>query len=387
MNLTTQSLKQDMINWRQDIHKNPELGFNEVRTSKLVAQLLKSFGLKVYETFGKTAVVAHLEKNKNKKLIAIRADMDALPIKEETSLQYQSQNTGVMHACGHDGHTATLLGAAKFLSEDKHFDGNILFVFQPDEENGGGAKSMIKEGLFKKFNVSEVYALHNMPGMPIGYFATKENTITASESAFEIEVRAKGGHAALPNMGGDALLVASQIVMSLQTIVSRKIDPRKNAVFSITEFLTNGQKNILASKVILRGDARCLDRNSETLIKDELDTICHGITKAHNASCSIQFKTNFPMTINSQRPTQNLIKCLKETFGNKNVDSNCAPMLFSEDFAFMAAQVPACFVLIGNGTTGHNSESLHSPNYDFNDDILTFGSSLWVNLSKMLFRT
>ncbi len=383
MNLPTESLKQEMVKWRRQIHKFPELGFNEIRTSDLITKLLTSFGLRVFKSFGKTAVVAHLEKNRNKKLIAIRADMDALPIKEETSLYYQSQNTGVMHACGHDGHTATLLGAAKYLSEDTSFNGNVLFIFQPDEENGGGAKSMIENGLFAQFNIAEVYALHNMPGMPVGSFATRENTITASEHSFEIEVISKGGHSALPNMGGDALLVASQIVTSLQTIVSRKIDPRKNAVFSITEFNTNGKKNILASKAILKGDTRCLDEETKLTVKNQLRKICHGTTEANNARCSIKFKTNFPITVNSPVPTQRIIKCLKETFGDKHINSNCEPMLFSEDFSFMATKAKGCFFLIGNGISGANAEPLHSPSFDFNDDILTLGSSVWVNLAKM----
>ena len=384
MHLLTENLKEKMIEWRHNFHKFPELGFKEIRTATLITELLTDFGLKVYNNFGKTGVVGHLEKNKNKRLIAIRADMDALPIKEETALSYQSQNTGVMHACGHDGHMATLLGAAKFLSEDSSFDGNILFIFQPDEENGGGAKSMISQGLFEKFNISEVYALHNLPGMPVGCFATRENTITASESSFQIEVRSKGGHSALPNMGGDALMVASQIVTSLQTIISRKIDPRKNAVFSITEFITNGKKNILASSATLKGDTRCLDEDTKFIIKNELQKICHGIAEANSATCSINFETHFPITINARNPTQNIIKCLQDNFENTNINSNCAPMLFSEDFSFISAQAPSCFVLIGNGTVGRNAEPLHSPNFDFNDKILTLGSSIWVYLAKMM---
>ncbi|MDG2473722.1 MAG: amidohydrolase [Paracoccaceae bacterium] len=384
MKLQTESLKKEMIAWRHEFHKYPELGFQEVRTSKLIAELLRSFGLKVYEKFGKTGVVGHLERNKAKKLIAIRADIDALPIEEKTSLSYQSQRNGTMHACGHDGHTATLLGAAKYLSQDKSFDGNILFIFQPDEENGGGAKAMIEDNLFKKFSVSEVYALHNMPGMPVGYFATRENTITASENSFEIEVISKGGHSALPNMGGDAIQIASQIVNSLQTIVSRKIDPRKKAVLSITEFITNGKKNILASKVVLKGDTRCLDDDTKAIIESELRRICQSITAASDASCVVKFETNVPITYNSKAPTQNLTKCVIDTFGKKNIESNCAPMLFSEDFSFLASQVPGCFVLIGNGSNGPNAEPLHSPKFDFNDEILTLGSCLWVNLAKMI---
>jgi len=383
MDLPTESLKDLMASWRQDFHQHPELGFKEVRTSGIVSQLLKSFGLKVFDNFGKTGVLGLLEKNKNKKLIAIRADMDALPITEQTSLPYESEYPGSMHACGHDGHTSILLGAAKFLSEDKEFDGNILFIFQPDEENGGGAKAMIADGLFQKFNISEIYALHNMPNMPVGYFATREKTITASESAFEIEILSKGGHSALPSMGGDALLAASQVVSSLQTIVSRKIDPRKNAVFSITEFITNGKKNILASKAVLKGDTRCLDDEVKAIIKNELHRISAGIADSYNVSCSVRFETNFPITINSQIPTQNITECVINSFGPESIDGTCSPMLFSEDFSFMTSKAPGCFVLIGNGATGPNAEPLHSPKFDFNDEILCLGSSLWVNLAKM----
>ena len=234
------------------------------------------------------------------------------------------------------------------------------------------------------FNIAEIFALHNLPGMPVGCFATRENTITASESSFEIEILSRGGHAALPNMGGDALLVASQIVNSLQTIVSRKIDPRKNAVFSVTEFITNGKKNILASKANLKGDTRCLDEETKLVIKEELQKICHGISQANDASCSVKFETNFPITHNSRAPTQKITSCLKNTFGAERIDTVCQPMLFSEDFSFMTAQVPGCFILIGNGLTGAQAETLHSPNYDFNDDILTIGSSAWVNLAKMI---
>jgi hippurate hydrolase len=387
MNLPTESIKDLMTSWRRDLHQHPELGFKEKRTSKIVIQLLTSFGLKVYENFGKTGVLGLLERDKGKKLIAIRADMDALPITEQSSLPYQSKYPNAMHACGHDGHTAILLGAAKFLSADKTFDGNVLFIFQPDEENGGGAKAMIDAGLFQKFDISEIYALHNMPGLPVGSFATRENTITASESLFEIEILSKGGHSALPSMGGDALVVASQVVSSLQTIVSRKIDPRKNAVFSITEFITNGKKNILASRAVLKGDTRCLDDEVKVIIKNELYRITSGIAEAHDALSSIKFETNFPITINSPIPTQNITACVKSSFGPKSIDEACAPMLFSEDFSFMTTETPGCFILIGNGITGPNTEPLHSPKFDFNDDILCLGSSLWVNLAKMSTKT
>lgn len=386
MKLKTQSLHNLMTSWRHDFHQKPELGFNEVRTSRTVAKLLKSFGLIVFENFGKTGVLGLLQRGNNSKMIAIRADMDALPITESTDYNYKSKNKGVMHACGHDGHTAILLGAAKYLSSDKNFEGNVLFIFQANEENGLGAKAMIDDGLFNQFEIEQIYALHNLPGMPVGYFATRESTVTASESSFEIDVQTKGGHSALPNMGSDAILIASQIVTALQTIVSRKIDPRKNAVISVTEFLTNGSKNVLASRATLKGDTRSLDDHVRLLIKNELNDIANGICSSNHVSYNFKFDTKFPITQNAREPTQNIISCVSDMAGEDRIDGVCPPMLFSEDFSFFSSEKPGCFVLIGNGTVGANAQPLHSPKFDFNDDILCLGSSLWVTLAHKIFK-
>ncbi len=385
MNLKTQSLNDLMITWRQDFHQHPELGFSEFRTSKTVSKLLKSFGLTVYENFGKTGVLGLLQRNRNKKMIAIRADLDALPVTEKTHLRYKSKNKGVMHACGHDGHTAILLGAAKYLSSDEDFDGNVLFIFQANEENGLGAKAMINDGLFDQFKIEQIYALHNLPGMPVGHFATRKNTITASESSFQIDIHSKGGHSALPNMGSDAIFIASQIVTALQSIVSRKVDPRKNAVVSVTEFLTNGSKNVLASHATLKGDTRSIDDEVRLLIEEELNNITKGICLSNKASYDFTFKTKFPITKNAIEPTQNIISCISKMMGPERINGDCSPMLFSEDFAFLSSERPSCFILIGNGTSGKNAQPLHSPTFDFNDNILCIGSSLWVEIAHATF--
>ena len=382
MNLPTESLKQDMITWRHDIHKYPELGFNEIRTCKLVAQLLTSFGLKVYESFGKTAVVAHLEKNKNKKLIAIRADMDALPIKEKTSLHYQSKNTNIMHACGHDGHTAALLGTAKFLSEDKSFNGNILFIFQPDEENTFGAKTMIEEGLFKKFSIDEVYGMHNIPGMDVGTFGTRKGGITTSENLFEISIEGKGGHAALPHMSKDTLTIGSQIIVGLQTIVSRKLDPVEAGVVSVTEFITDGKKNILPGKGLIKGDARAFSDKTNKIIEQNMRQLVKGICDSYGVSYEVSYQTTCPMTYNQVEQAESATKAAISLLGQEKADGNIEPRSFSEDFSIMSNAKPGCFVLMGNGTSGSNGRPLHSADYDFNDELLVTGSSYWVELAE-----
>ena len=382
MRLFTKPLEKEMIEWRHDFHKNPELGFQEFETSKKIVGLLQTFGIKVFKNFGKTGVVGILDRGISRKTIALRADMDALPIMENTGLKYSSINKNTMHACGHDGHMAMLLGAAKFLASDPDYSGRIFFIFQPNEENGLGAKAMIKKGLFSKFQIDEIYALHNLPGMSIGQFATKENVITASESCFEIEIITAGGHSALPNLGPDAIVIASEIISALQTIVSRKIDPRKKAVFSITEIFSNGKRNVLPSSVTLKGDTRTIDKTVKDLIKVHFKKIVKGVCFAHGATAKIKFKTYFPVTVNSKTATQNVVRCISESFGSNNLNYNCEAMPFSEDFSHMASQCPACFILMGNGMNGVNGQPLHSPKFDFCDDGLIQGSSLWVNLAK-----
>ena len=378
--MKTKSLHNQLVEWRQDFHMHPELGFEENRTSESVAKLLNEFGLEVHKGIAKTGVIGVLKKGSGDKSIGIRADMDALPIHEANTFNYISKNKGKMHACGHDGHTTMVLGAAKYLAENGNFNGTAYFIFQPDEENTCGAKTMIDEGLFTKFSIDEVYAMHNMPGMKLGTFATRQGTITASENLFEITIEGRGGHAALPHMGVDAIMVGSQIVSALQTIISRKVNPVSNGVVSVTEFTSDGRKNVLPGKVVLSGDARALSKETNEIIEKNMLQIVNGICESHGISSTVTYVTTCPVTFNSAEPTQAAIKAAEGLVGNESINGDCEPKLFSEDFSLMSSSKPGCFVLMGNGTSGSNAQPLHSPIYDFNDEALVVGSSYWSKL-------
>ena len=373
-------LKKLMLKWRHDFHSFPETGFNERRTSTKVADLLEEFGLKVHRGIGGTGVVGVLQCGQGSRSIGLRADMDALPIHETNDFDHRSRHDGTMHACGHDGHTTMLLGAAKCLADSGHFDGRVVFIFQPNEEHGRGAKAMIDDGLFERFDVEEVYGIHNLPGMPVGTFAMRSGPITASESLFEITIKAKGGHAALPHMGVDAIMVGAEIVQSLQTIVSRKLNPGLNGVVSVTEFITDGKRNVLPDTAILRGDARALTDQVNETIETQMRQIVEGICMAHGVSAKVSYETEFRPVINAPVPVQAARQAAAAIVGFEEVDGDCEPKLFSEDFAHMAAERPGCFLLMGNGTEGSSGRSLHSSDYDFNDEALAIGSSFWMKL-------
>ena len=378
--MKTKKLHNQLADWRQDLHMNPQISFEEVYASNKVATLLKEFGLEVHQGIAKTGVVGVLKKGTSSKSIAIRADMDALPINEINTFSYKSKIENRMHACGHDGHTTMLLGAAKYLAESGNFDGTAYFIFQPDEENCFGAKTMIEEGLFTDFSIDEVYAMHNIPNMEIGTFATRKGTITASENLFEISIEAKGGHAALPHMGVDAITVGSQIAVALQTIVSRKLNPADNGIVSITEFIADGKKNVLPGTVTMKGDARALSKETSALIEKNMRQIVKGICDAHGVKAEVSYETTIIPTFNSSQQTEAATNAARNVFGDKNTDDDCLPRLFSEDFSIMSEAKPGCFVLMGNGTRGSHSKPLHSPNYDFNDELLVIGSSYWTEL-------
>jgi amidohydrolase len=378
--MKTKNLHNQLVDWRQDLHMNPQISFEEVYASNKVATLLKEFGLEVHQNIAKTGVVGVLKKGSSNRSIAIRADMDALPISEINTFSYKSKIKNRMHACGHDGHTTMLLGAAKYLAESGNFDGTAYFIFQPDEENCLGAKTMIEEGLFTNFSIDEVYAMHNIPNLEIGTFATRKGNITASENLFEISIKAKGGHAALPHMGVDAITVGSQIAVSLQTIVSRKLNPADNGIVSITEFIADGKKNVLPGKVIIKGDARALSKETSALIEKNMRQIVKGICEAHGVKAEVSYQTTIIPTFNSSQQTEAAIRVARNVFGDENTDGDCLPRLFSEDFAIMSDVKPGCFVLMGNGTKGSHAKPLHAPDYDFNDELLVIGSSYWTEL-------
>ena len=380
MNSVTQTYEKEMIAWRHDFHAHPELNFDLNITSAKVAEILKSLGLDVYEGIGKKGIVAVLKNGDSKKSIGIRADMDALPVKEENICRYKSTHEGKMHACGHDGHTAMALGAAKYLAETKNFDGTVYFIFQPDEEKTQGAQAMIDDGLFEKFSIDEVYAFHNLPGMELGHFATRAGTITASESLFKIELMGQGGHSALPHMGIDTITVGTQIITALQSIVSRKLNPAMNGVVSVTKFESDGNENILPGYSLISGDARALSPEANQIIERSMRDIVEGTARAHGIDCKFEYITRTNMTINTKEQAAIASKVAEDLFGEKRVDGNCDPKLFSEDFAQMLMVKPGCYVLIGNGVDGPHGQSLHSSTYDFNDKLLVIGSTFWSKL-------
>ena len=380
MNMKTQSLHNQLVEWRHDLHMNPQISFEEEYASNKVANLLKDFGLEVHQGIAKTGVVGVLKKGNSSKSIGIRADMDALPINEMNTFSYKSKIENRMHACGHDGHTSILLGAAKYLAEHGNFDGTVYFIFQPDEENCLGAKTMIEEGLFTKFSIDEVYGMHNIPGMEAGTFGTRKGAITTSENLFEINIEGKGGHAALPHMSKDTITIGSQIIVALQTIVSRKLDPVKAGVVSVTEFITDGKKNILPGNGLIKGDARAFSQETNKMIEENMRQLVGGICGAYGFSYEVKYETSCPMTFNQSKQADSATKAAVNLLGEENTDGDIDPRPFSEDFSIMSQAKPGCFVLMGNGTTGCNGKPLHSPDYDFNDKLLVIGSSYWSEL-------
>ena len=376
----TKNLEKQLQEWRHDFHTCPELNFDLEVTSPKVEKLLNDFGYEVHSGIGKTGMVGILKNGSSKKSIGIRADMDALPVEEVNEFKYKSQHPGKMHACGHDGHTVMALGAAKHLADNPNFDGTVYFIFQPDEEKTQGAQAMIDDGLFKKFNIDEVFAFHNLPGMKTGSFASRAGTITASESLFKIELWGQGGHSALPHMGVDTITVGSQIINSLQSIVSRKLNPAVNGVVSVTGFSADGTENVLPGYALITGDSRSLSPESNKIIENSMKDIVEGIAKAHNIKSSFSYFTRTNMTINSAAQVDVAMQAARTVVGKDMVDGNCEPKLFSEDFSQMALIKPGCYILIGNGTEGAHGQSLHSSNYDFNDELLVIGSSYWSEL-------
>ncbi len=362
---------------RQDLHRHPELGFAETRTKLVVAERLRALGLEVHEGVG---VIGILRSGTGNGAIALRADMDALPITETAQHGYVSQTPGVMHACGHDGHTTMLLAAAEQLASDPQFDGAVVFVFQPNEEHGLGARAMIDEGLLEKFPVDEIYAIHNLPAAPLGQISTRSGIICNSETLFEINVQGRGGHASMPQAGVDAITVGAEIVLALQTVISRKLPPAAGAVISVTEFLTDGQRNVLPGNAVLKGDFRARSPEDRLDIERFMQQIASGVCAAHDITVTVTFDTQFVETINAAAPTEAVYRAARAAGCDLLPDR--PPMSFSEDFAQFSAHVPGCFLLLGNGETGRHARPLHSSDYDFNDALLPIGAAFWSALVR-----
>lgn len=362
---------------RQDFHQNPELGFQENRTKAKLAQTLRELGIEVHEGVG---VVGILRSGTGNRAIGLRADMDALPILEKSAHDYVSTTPGVMHACGHDGHMTMLLGAAAALAQEKNFDGTVVFLFQPNEELGLGAKAMIDDGLLEKFPLNEIYAIHNLPGAPLGQLSTRTGVICSSETLFEFTIRGQGGHASMPQAGVDAITVGSELVLSLQTVVSRKLAPGAGVVISATEFITNGTRNVLPGEAIIKGDLRARNpEDRENAIK-YMQQIASGIAKAHAVEIGWDFRSEFVETINAPDPTQAAYRA--GDAAGLSVVRERQIMSFSEDFAHFTNAIPGCFMLLGNGEYGSHGQPLHSADYDFNDELLPIGAEFWVQLVR-----
>ena len=382
--MSDETLLKRMTEWRHQIHRNPELGFEEVETAALISQTLAKLGYEVTQGIGKTGVVASLKKGKSSRMIGIRADMDALAIAEQNSFPHTSQRAGKMHACGHDGHTAMLLGAAHKLAHEAEFDGTIVLIFQPAEEHGCGALAMIEDGLFEKFPVDAIYALHNMPSLETGHVAVTAGPIMAAEDNFEIIINGKGGHAALPHLCQDPVPVAGEIMMALQSLVARKLSPTDSAVVSITDIKTDGTRNVIPNRITLTGDTRSFTPEIQDKIETHMRATCENIAAAHGMAAELHYSHEFAPTINSADEARQVADCALNFLGAEKVQTNCQPIMASEDFGFMLQQKPGCYFLLGNGGTGPGGCGLHSPHYDFNDDILMTGAELWTRLTEQL---
>lgn len=371
-----------MRQWRRHLHQFPETAFEENETARFIAARLREFGLDVHQGLGKTGIVASLTAGTSSRKIALRADMDALFIQEQNKFAHRSKHDGKMHACGHDGHSAMLLGAAGYLSRHPQFDGTVYFIFQPAEEGRAGAKRMIDDGLFKLFPVDFVFGMHNYHDIPEGHFAVKSGPMMASFDCFEIIVTGHAAHAAMPHLGNDAIVAAAHLIGALQSIVSRTVDPLDSAVVSITQIHGGDTWNALPEAVVLRGTFRCFKPAVQELIADKIRKTVEGICTGLGVSGSVAFNPEnpgYPVLVNAPNATELALLAATKVAGSEGVDLCPVPSMGSEDFAFMLQQVPGCYVWIGNGPS-EGGCLLHNPHYDFNDAILPMGAAYWVSL-------
>jgi hippurate hydrolase len=376
--------KDEMVAWRRDIHAHPELAYEEERTANLVAERLTEWGLDVHRGLATTGVVGTLHGGDGP-AVGLRADMDALPIQETNSFDHRSRHDGKMHACGHDGHTAMLLGAARNLAESRDFAGTIRFIFQPAEEAAGGAKVMMDEGLFKLLPVEAVFGMHNWPGLAVGRFAMRSGAMMASLDCFDIVIEGHGSHGALPHQGVDPVHAAAQVVAALQSIVSRNVDPLHAAVVSVTKIRGGDAYNVIPDSVSLGGGIRCFDPKVRELLKARIIEVVEGICSGLGARGTVDFVSGYPAVVNRPAAVDLAAAVAAAIVGAENVDAESAPVLGSEDFAYMLEEKPGCYVFIGNGA-GDGTCMIHNPGYDFNDDVVTLGATYWVKLAQAFLR-
>jgi amidohydrolase len=373
---------------RRDIHAHPELCFKEVRTADVVAQKLTEWGIPIHRGMGTTGVVGIVKSGTSNRAIGLRADIDALPMQEFNTFEHASKHPGKMHACGHDGHTAMLLAAAQHFAKNRNFDGTVYLIFQPAEEGGGGAREMIKDGLFEKFPMDAVFGMHNWPGMQVGQFAASTGPVMASSNEFKITIRGKGGHAALPHNGIDPVPVACQMVQAFQTIISRNKKPVDAGVISVTMIHAGEATNVIPDSCELRGTVRTFTVEVLDLIEKRMKQIAEHTCAAHDAQCEFEFTRNYPPTINHSKETDFARKIMADIVGLDNVMVQ-EPTMGSEDFSYMLQATPGAYVFIANGDGTHREMGhgggpcmLHNPSYDFNDDLIPLGATFWVSLSE-----
>ncbi|MCX8601920.1 MULTISPECIES: M20 aminoacylase family protein [unclassified Gilliamella] len=374
---TIPELKQDMIAWRHHIHAHPETAFEEKNTTQFIIEKLQSFGItELFTDFAPTGVVGLIHGKKPGRYIALRADIDALDIVEENNIEYCSTIRGKMHACGHDGHTATLLGVAKYLSEHRDFTGTVVVIFQPAEENEGGARVMVENGLFDKLPIEAVYGIHNQPNMNLNHFYINHGPMMASYDVFEIKVTGQGAHAAAPHLGKDTILTATQIVNALQSIVSRNLDPISSLVISVTQIHSGDTWNVLPQQAVIRGTVRSFSAQVQDLAENRIKQIASGIAATFDAKAEVDYQRRYPATINYPTQADIAIEAAKKVVGQDNIVVDPQPSMGSEDFAFMLQKIPGVYVWLGAG----KGANLHNPAYNFNDEVLTTGAQYFVEI-------
>ena len=374
---TINELKSEMITWRHHIHAHPETAFEELNTTKFIIEKLKSFGInELYTEFAPTGVVGIIKGNKDGRWIALRADIDALDIIEENKIAYCSTIPGKMHACGHDGHTATLLGTAKYLSEHRDFAGTVVVIFQPAEENEGGARVMVENGLFERFPIEAVYGIHNQPNMQLNHFYVTHGPMMASYDVFEIKITGVGAHAAAPHLSKDTILVATQIVNGLQSIVSRNADPLSSLVVSVTQIHSGDTWNVIPQQAVIRGTVRTFDAKIQDMAESRIKQIATGIASTFEAKAEVDYQRRYPATINYAKQADIAIKAAKNVVGETSVIIDPNPSMGAEDFAFMLKKIPGAYVWLGAG----QGANLHNPAYNFNDEVLTTGVEYFIEI-------
>jgi amidohydrolase len=372
-------LADEITAWRRDFHENPELLYDVHRTAGIVAEKLKGFGCdEVVTGLGQTGVVGIIKgrSNASNRVIGLRADMDALPIEEATNLSYASKVPGKMHACGHDGHTAMLLGAAKYLAETRHFDGTAVVIFQPAEEGGGGGHAMVKDGLMERFGIQEVYGMHNWPGVPVGHFAMRPGPIMAAADRFTVTIEGKGGHGAYPQDCIDPIVAAAHVITALQTVASRSIDPLKSVVVSVCTIKAGEAFNVIPQTATLLGTVRTLSPEVRDLAETRICAIIENVCAALGAKALIEYNRGYPVTVNDAARTEFVASVAKGVAGESAVDTTVQPAMGAEDFSFMLEERPGAYVFLGNGDTA----GVHHPAYDFNDEAIPYGVSLWAKI-------